>query len=76
MNKERRTKLKDLIGRIEELQSEIETLKDEEDDYFSNMPESLQQGEKGQAAEAAVEALTSAVDSFADIISNIEIATE
>jgi uncharacterized coiled-coil DUF342 family protein len=54
MNKKRREAINALIGRIEELgatladlQSEIETIRDEEQEFFDNMPESFQNGDKG-----------------------------
>lgn len=40
---------------------EIEELRDEESEYYENMPESLQNGEKGQAASEAVEQLEAAI---------------
>ena len=52
MNRERRKSLMELVGRIDELQSEIndiaealESLKDEEQEYLDNMPENLQGSE-------------------------------
>jgi hypothetical protein len=42
---------------LEEVQSEIETLKDETQEKFDNMPESLQQGSTGQLLEERVSAL-------------------
>lgn len=69
MNKERRKQLadaRDLIDKAEGLLSEakemLEGAKDDEQEYFDNMPESLQGGDKGQLAEAAVSALDDAVN--------------
>lgn len=45
----------------------IEDLRDEEQDYYDNMPESLQGGDKGSTAEAAIEALTTASDSLTKV---------
>lgn len=44
--------------------SEIEALKDEEQEYFDNMPESLPGGEKGDAAQESVDELQEALDSI------------
>lgn len=41
-------KLAALHSLAEEAQAEAEELRDEEQDYYDNMPESLQGGEKGQ----------------------------
>jgi hypothetical protein len=54
------TPLKDIEGICEELT----VLKDEEEAYKDSMPETLQNGEKGQAAEAAVGELESALDAL------------
>ncbi len=69
MNKDRRKAIAALVaeaqvlaGKLEDLASEIEAIKDEEQEYFDKMPESLQGGDKGQAAEAAVASLEEALD--------------
>lgn len=40
----------------------IEEVRDEEQEYYDNMPESLQGGEKGEMASAAIEHLESAIN--------------
>lgn len=71
MNKERRkaieavkTRLENLKAELESIHDEIDTLAGEESDYFDNMPESFQEGDKGQAAEAARDALYEARDAI------------
>ena len=51
-----------IVARVEDIKNELEALKDEEQEAFDNMPESLQQGDKGQAAETAIGALDSALE--------------
>lgn len=55
MNKERRAKLVDLRDRLTGIKSEIEEVKDAEQDAFDNLPESLQASERGQIIEGNVE---------------------
>lgn len=79
MNKERRKAIEAMAAKIEELKSQLEgldvsDLRDEEQDYFDNMPESLQGGDKGQAAEAAAEALTEAIDSLQEAVDALDSA--
>jgi chromosome segregation ATPase len=69
MNKDRRKAISNLISRIEEISatlydlgSEIEQLQSEEQDYYDNMPESLQGGERGERAQEAADALQEAYD--------------
>jgi len=76
MNSNRRKALQIIIDKVEELKSELETLMDEEQEYFDNMPESFQYGEKGEKSETAIGEMESAVSSFDDIVLNIQTAME
>lgn len=74
MNKQRRKALTELMDRITKLESDrdeikdaLETLRDEEEESFENMPESLQQGDTGQAMEEAIDALGEAINSLEDM---------
>jgi len=78
MNNKRRKLIAEISKQIEALKSQLEdanTLKDEieevqgeEQEGFDNLPESLQQGEKGQTMEQAAEALGDAVDQLDDAL--------
>jgi hypothetical protein len=48
---------------------------EEEQDYYDNMPESLQESERGQIADEAIGFLQSAIDCFDDIIDNLSSAS-
>ena len=68
MNKDRRKTLERLVaevsnlqGKLADIRMEIESARDEEQEYYDNMPESFQSGEKGDAVQAAVEALEEAL---------------
>lgn len=89
MNKERRKQIDGIIARIEqelsplvdEIRASVEEVRDDEQEYLDNMPESLQSGDKGQLAEAAIEALEEAVSAFDDfylegLISNLNTAQD
>lgn len=77
MNQERRKKLAELRDRMSELQDQVSTLisdlqdvLDEEQTYLDNMPESLQDGEKGQKTQRAIDTmdnLISDLTSFTDL---------
>lgn len=45
---------------IDAVTNELTSIRDDEEDAFSNMPESLQQGDKGQASEAATDKMNEA----------------
>ena len=79
MNAPRRKNLQAIIEAIEELKSQLEdqmsdleTLRDEETDYYDNMPEGIQASERGERAECSMEALTEACDNLYDLIDQIE----
>lgn len=76
MSEERREKIENIKEQLESLKAEIETIETEEQEYFDNMPESLQGGEKGQNAEIAIDALAGAVGYIDDAISNLEEAMQ
>ncbi len=60
MNNERRNKLSAIVGELQDIQSRLEELRDEEREAYDNMPEGLQASEKGDLA-GAVRNLTAAV---------------
>lgn len=72
MNKARRTELNAIRSSIEEIKSRLETVLNDEQEYFDNMPESLQSGERGQAAETAIGSMESAAGSLEEALSSIE----
>lgn len=71
MNKARRDALEKLMLKIEEVVSELETLKDEEDEYRENMPENLQGGTRYEESEAASEYMDYALDNLNEAMGNI-----
>ena len=76
MNKARRSAIARLRDQLDDIKGQIEELQSEEQDYYDNMPESFQQGEKGELAEAAADALQCAVDSVDEAIGNLDTAEE
>ena len=74
MNKQRRKTINDISNGIRTLQTQIDNLKDEEQDYYDNMPETLQGSDRGESAEEAIDNLQSAYDSLEDAINSLESA--
>lgn len=52
---------------LDEFRSKIEDIRDGEQEYLDNMPESFQNGEKGEKAQAAIDAATEAFDLIEEI---------
>lgn len=74
MNNDRRKAIAALKERVEgiitlrdELVSEAEAIRDEEQEYLDNMPESLQSSEKGDNAQSAIDALEEAISELQDL---------
>lgn len=76
MNKARRKALDEVISKIEEAKELLENLQAEEEEYRDNMPENLQGSERYEAADAAVDNMSSAVDALDEALSSIESAQE
>ncbi len=74
MNKQRRKEIEAIATRIKEVKSDLETLADEESDGFENMPESLQDGDRGQAIQEAMENLEYAYGSLDEVTDYLEAA--
>jgi len=72
MNAQRRARIGAILTKLNDLAEEIESIKDEEQDYYDNMPESLQGGEKGEAAQNAITALENAKDNTDCACSELE----
>lgn len=56
------TALNDKVQEVKDnVVGQIEEVRDEEQEAYDNMPESLQNGEKGELAQAAIDAMESAI---------------
>ena len=76
MNKNRRKDLERAIELLEEIKSIIETSRDDEQECFDNMPESLQYSERGEKMESAISEMEDALGYIEDAIENINTAIE
>ena len=76
MNKERRKVIYELADKIRELQSEVESVQCEEQEYYDNMPEGIQDGERGVKACEVIDNLQSALDNLDEVIEYLEVAAE
>ena len=76
MNKLRRKQLSEIQDKMAELRDMIEVVLSDEQEAFDNLPESLQESERGEAMQAAIEAMESAMDSCEEAESSLEEAQE
>lgn len=66
MNAERRKRIEAEQSRIADLITEIESIREAEQESLDNMPESLQNGERGERAQGAIESLDDAERTLTD----------
>lgn len=76
MNNDRRKRIEAISANLSELRDAIETIRDEEQEAFDNMPESLQCSERGELSESAISALDNAASEIENIESYLSEATE
>ena len=71
MNKQRRTKLKEANGFLNQAIRIISSVKDEEQDSIDNLPENLQSSERYAIMENAIDQLEEAIDNIEQASENI-----
>ena len=76
MNKIRRKALNSIIEQLQEIQSNIEEIMDEEMEYKDNMPENLQTSERYEKSEEACSAMQDAIAEIDVVIDYLNTATE
>ena len=62
MNKARREKIEKIRETIQALIADVETIRDEEQESYDNMPESFQMGDKGGQVEGNISCLEEVID--------------
>lgn len=72
MNKQRRKWLEDVIAKIEEAQQEVQSIAEEERESYDNMPESLQDGERGQTISENADDLEGVDSDFESILDTLK----
>ncbi len=71
MNKQRRKQLADMVEQLELLKSELEEVTEQEGEAFENMPESIQESDRGQRMQEVIEILDNAMLSIEEAIEGI-----
>lgn len=72
MNADRRKALAKPAADFSHIKSQLETIRDEEQEAYDNLPESLQGGDRGEAIQEAITALDSAWDAADELESYID----
>ena len=72
MNKQQRARLGKIVEQLYDLQSQIEEVKDEEESKYDNLPESLQDSDKGESFLEAIDSLEDSLSYLSDAIDSLE----
>lgn len=64
MNKKRRKEIEKLKGSLSEVKNKLHNLLDEEQEAFDNMPESIQESERGELMQETIEYMEAALCSL------------
>ena len=76
MNKAQRNKIEKWIDSITEIKEGVESMIEEENEKYENMPENLQDSERGEKMYEGIENLESASSSLEEAIDSLESAAE
>lgn len=76
MNRQNRKVIEANIDSLEGIKQNIEDMLDEERSKYDNMPEGLQESERGEAMQNAIDNLESASDAIGDAIDYLNEAME
>lgn len=76
MNKTRRKRIEALLTALSEIIDEVESLRDEEQEYLYNIPENLQSSERYAIAENAASNLEEAACDLQNALEELENAAE
>jgi uncharacterized coiled-coil DUF342 family protein len=74
MNKQRRKALESIQKELSDLKDRYDSIRDEEQEYYDNMPENLQGGDKGTEVEEGIEKMdevSSSLDSALNELSEV-----
>ena len=72
MNAQGRKEIAKYIASLEDIKDKLDSMMDEEQDKFDNMPEGLQESERGEAMQEAIEQLGTACDNLDEAISALQ----
>ena len=72
MNRERRNRISDIMERLDAIQTELEEIRDEEQEAFDNMPESIQGSERGENMETGIDTMSECIDNLLTVVEQLE----
>ena len=72
MNKTRRKAIAEVRDILESANSNLEVIRDEEQESFDNLPEGIQVSERGEKMSECIEYLEEAIENLGEAIDNLD----
>lgn len=72
MNKKTRTRIAQIKEQLDKYRDELETMQEDEQDKYDNLPEGLQESERGEAMMEAADNLENAVSALEECIDALD----
>lgn len=72
MNKERRTKINNIVKKLDVALNDLKEVLFEEEMVFDNMPENLQGSMRGEESEEAIDLMNEALESLQSAYDNLD----
>ena len=72
MNKNRRKAIAEVRDILESATSNLEVIRDEEQESFDNLPEGIQESERGEKMSECIEYLEEAIENLGEAIDNLD----
>lgn len=76
MNAKDRKLVSEWADKLDEIKSDIEAMQEEQEERFDNLPEGIQDSERGEEFQAAIENLESSASSIEEAIDYLNEITE
>lgn len=76
MNAQRRKTLEKIKDALDELRTQLEDIKEEEENAYNSLPENLQYSERGDRMCDYMDTMSDAVDALEEIVERLEEITE
>lgn len=72
MNNDRRKRILEVIDKLEQELEKLEFVREEEIEAHDNLPESLQESDRGEAMQEAIDAMEEAYEYIRDAVDRLE----
>lgn len=76
MNAGRRKRIQEIVDQLTDIQTDVEALRDEEQEAYDNLPENLHGSERGEAMSEAADSLDNAYNSIDEVLEYLTAAIE